>query len=257
MMELKEIIEIVKATKGIVTDRQAAHKVTEKGLADYVTQVDMGVQEFVRKKLMEVTPDIQFMAEESKDKHFNEEKRAWILDPIDGTTNLIHDYKQSAVSLGLFDGGEIVMGVVYNPFTEELFYGEKGKGAYLNGARLFVQKTEDLGHCLVSVGTSPYDKEALAAKNFELFQRIFMKCEDIRRGGAASLDLCYVAAGRTDAYFERNLKPWDYAAGSVILKEAGGKVTTFTGEALVFQKPCDVLATNGCIHDRMLKEIQE
>lgn len=150
----------------------------------------------------------------------------------------------SAVSLAFYDGQAVVFGAVYNPFTEELFTAQRGRGAYCNGVPIQCTQTREIASCLVAIGTAPYYKEE-AARNFERFQTVFLACQDIRRSGSAALDLCYVACGRIDAYFERHLKPWDYAAGQLLIQEAGGCVTGWQGEMLAATEINDVLATNG------------
>ncbi|MGN1115401.1 MAG: inositol monophosphatase family protein [Candidatus Ornithomonoglobus sp.] len=249
---MEKLLELIKETKKIALDRGSANDVTVKGLADFVTKVDMGVQEFLRPRLAELYPEVQFMSEEKDNSDIDFGGKVWVLDPIDGTTNLIHDYKMSAVSLGMVDNGIPVMGVVYNPFTEELFYAQKGKGAFLNGKAVKVTNADTLAKSLISVGTSPYRKE-LADKNFDIIKKLFTASEDIRRCGSAALDLCYTACGRIDGFFERNLKPWDYSAGITILREAGGMVTDMEGNEPSYQVPSDIVATNGIIHDEMMK----
>ena len=249
---MEKLLELIKETKKIALDRGSAHDVTVKGTADFVTKVDMGVQEFLRPALAELYPEVQFMSEEKDNSDIDFNGRVWVLDPIDGTTNLIHDYKMSAVSLGMVDNGVPVMGVVYNPFSDELFYAERGKGAFLNGEPIKVTDAGTLAQSLISVGTSPYRKE-LADKNFDIIKRLFIASEDIRRCGSAALDLCYTACGRIDGFFERNLKPWDYSAGIAILREAGGVVTDMDGNEPDYQAPSDIVASNGKIHDEMMR----
>ena len=151
--------------------------------------------------------------------------------------------------------GEIVFGVVYNPFTKETFWAAKGQGAYLNDKPIHVSPAAEMGNCLFNFGTGPYQKE-LAPQNFAILQKIYAKCQDIRRTGAASIDLCYVAAGRCEGFFEITLKPWDYAAGSVILTEAGGKITDWSGNPVPFDHGSSIAATNGHIHDMLLAELK-
>ncbi len=253
---MEKLLELIKETKKIALDRGSAHDVAVKGLADFVTKVDMGVQEFLRPRLAELYPQVQFMSEEKDNSDIDFGGRVWVLDPIDGTTNLIHDYKMSAVSIGMVDNGVPVMGVVYNPFTDELFYARKGSGAFLNGEPVKVTGADTLAKSLISVGTSPYRKE-LADKNFEIIKKLFIASEDIRRCGSAALDLCYAACGRIDAFFERNLKPWDYSAGIIILREAGGMVTDMEGNEPSYQIPSDIVATNGKIHEKIMKILNE
>ena len=178
----------------------------------------------------------------------------WILDPIDGTTNLIRDYHLSAVSLGLYENGEITFGVVYNPFTEELFYGAKGEGAYLNGAPIQVSNQPEFKDAVVSFGSSPYEKNR-AKELFPIFYNIFMNCADFRRTGSAALDICYVACGRQHAYLEQNLKPWDYSGASIILREAGGVITDWGNKELPYLSNSDILACVPQFREILLKLI--
>lgn len=249
-MDFQKAVDLVRETKAIVMDAKAARQITVKGQADYVTQVDFAVQAFLKERLLALTPRAGFLAEEQENADYSG-RPAWILDPIDGTTNLIHGYQMSAVSLAFYDGQAVVFGAVYNPFTEELFTAETGKGAYCNGVPIQCTQTREVSSCLAAIGTAPYYKEE-ATQNFERFHTVFCACQDIRRSGSAALDLCYVACGRIDAYFERHLKPWDYAAGLLLVREAGGCATGWQGEALNATAPNDVLATNGKVHEWFL-----
>ena len=166
----------------------------------------------------------------------------FIVDPIDGTTNFIKDYHVSCISVGLLEDGEVKIGVIYNPYLDEMFWAVKGKGAYCNGRRIHVSE-QPLGNGLILFGASPYYKE-LHKKSFEMAYELFSPALDIRRSGSAALDLCSIAAGRAELYFELKLSPWDYAAGSLIVEEAGGIVTTVEGEKLSFDRPCSVMAKN-------------
>lgn len=247
---MERLIKLIKETKKIALDSGSAHEIKIKGAADYVTRVDMGVQEYLRPRLAELYPEIQFMSEEKDNSLVDMSGKVWILDPIDGTTNLIHDYRMSAVSLGLAENGTPVLGVVYNPFTGELFHAKKGDGAFLNGEPIHVSDAETLSSSLISVGTSPYYKD-MADETFDTIKKVFAASEDIRRCGSAAMDLCYCACGRIDGYFERRLKPWDYAAGTVILREAGGRVTAMGGGEPSMRVPSDIIATNGSIHTEL------
>ena len=253
-MDFKRALEIVLETKNIIMDKESARDITVKGEADYVTQTDFKVQSFLMEKLSKAYPQTGFLAEE-KDNDYKGGTPVWIIDPIDGTTNLIHGCNMSAVSLAYYDGRETVFGAVYNPFTGELFRAEKGKGACLGDVQIHCTDTDSVSRCLAAIGTSPYYKDE-AEGNFRVFRKVFLTCEDIRRTGSAALDHCYVAAGRFDAYFERHLKPWDYAAGKLILEEAGGKVTGWQGEEADPTKICDILATNGKVHGDFLEMIK-
>lgn len=251
---MEQLIPIVRSVKPYFLNRERALHVREKGLADFVTQVDVQVQEYVKQRLKECCPDIQFMGEEQDNSQVDFSGPVWILDPVDGTTNLVHDYRCSALSLALWDGEGLRIGIVYQPYTEELFFAEKGKGAYLNGDRIHVSDVKTLEGSLVSIGTSPYHHE-LAEENFKLFKEVFLRCSDIRRLGSAAVDLAYVACGRTDAFFERNLKLWDFAAGILLVEEAGGAVTDFQGMPIHPAAPSDVVAGNGTVGDLLVNEI--
>lgn len=246
---VQDVIELLKRTKTFVENRERVSHIKVKGPADYVTQVDTDIQNFLAKELGRLAPEIQFLGEE-EGLHQMTGDTYWILDPIDGTTNLIHDYQHSVVSLGLYDKGEIVMGIVYDPFREDVYHAQKGKGSFLNGNPIQVSAAETLGETIVAIGTSPYDKE-LAEKNFRCFQRIFEKSQDIRRTGSAALDLAYVACGRTGGFFEARLSPWDFAAGMLLVTEAGGRVTDYAGEPLNLLKRGSVVASNGKVHEAL------
>lgn len=248
-MNIREVMELVRQTKPFVENRDMAEHVKVKGLADYVTQVDMNIQNFLSEKLHELAPDILFLGEE-EGLHAVPGDTFWILDPIDGTTNLIHDYQHSTVSLGLYEKGEIVMGIIYDPFREEMFYAEKGKGSFRNEKPIHVAPAETLEDTIVAIGTAPYQKE-LAHENFQTFERIFVKCQDIRRTGSAAMDLAYAACGRIGGFFEARLQPWDFAAGMLLVAEAGGKVTRFDGSPVNPLEPGQILASNGKLHEEL------
>jgi len=233
-MEMQEIIALMKKTKTFVENRERAGHIKVKGPADYVTQVDT---------------DIQFLGEE-EGLHEMPGDTYWILDPIDGTTNLIHDYQHSVVSLGLYDRGEITLGVIYDPFREDVYHAQKGKGSFLNGKPIHVSDAAALEETIITIGTSPYDRE-LTGQNFKRFQSVFEKSQDIRRTGSAALDLAYVACGRTGGFFEALLSPWDFAAGMLLVTEAGGQVTDFAGGPLDLLRRGSVVATNGRIHEAL------
>lgn len=212
------------------------------GKANFVTKYDKKVQEKLQEKLMTILPEAIFVGEE-EDIHASIAKGlAFIVDPIDGTTNFIKDYHVSAISVGVTKDGEQYMGAVYNPYLDEMFTAIAGQGAWLNGEPVHVSE-EPLENGLVIFGTAPYYEE-LAKQSFELAYEYFKKALDIRRSGSAALDLCNVAAGRAELFFELRLCPWDFAAGGLIVKEAGGVVTQMDGEVLNLSAPCSVLATN-------------
>lgn len=180
----------------------------------------------------------------------------WILDPIDGTTNLIYGYNLSSVSLGHYLDGEVVYGIVYNPFTEEIFTAERGKGAFLNHKKRLKVSTRNIDESLIEFGAGSTHKE-FTEENFNLVKKIFEQCVDVRRICSSALDLCYIASGRIDGYFERILKPWDIAAGSLILEEAGGIITDYFGNPVQFAKQSSVIASNGVIQNFLIGTINQ
>lgn len=245
-IDILKLVEIVKETRPLLLNNDEASQIIEKGTADYVTQVDLHVQEYMKNRLSQEWPEVQFMGEEKDNSELDFDGALWILDPVDGTTNLIHDFQCSAVSLGLCDQGEVICGVIYNPFTNEVFYAAKGEGAFLNGKQIHVTDVTEIGKSLISFGTTPYEK-GYADQNFALFKKVFMDCQDLRRMGSAAIDLAYVACGRHEAFFEQNLKPWDFAAGLIIVSEAGGTVTDFAQNRIDPCKNSNILASNGKI----------
>lgn len=248
-MNIQHIINLVRETKEIITNRELAAQVKEKGVADYVTQVDIAVQNFMRKSLYTLAPDIQFLGEETGLQQMSADCY-WILDPVDGTTNLMHNYQHSVVSLALCRQKEIVLGIVYDPFHDELFSAVKGEGSFLNGQSIHVSATPKLSETIIGIGTA---KRELAKENFTRFLKVYENSQDVRRLGSAALELAYTACGRQGGYFEIYLNPWDYAAGMLLVQEAGGKVTDWNGNLLDPAQGCQVIATNGLVHEELLK----
>lgn len=224
MTELEPFKKIIKeAGKNLCN--MSSFKVIEKtGINDIVTSCDKATQDFLIKELSAVCPDASFLCEEN-DVNDITGKHFFIIDPIDGTTNFVKHYNHSCISVAYADHKEIIWGIVYNPYTDELYEAYKDKGAYLNEKRIHVTE-HDLSHSIISFGTSPYYKE-LREASFKTAYELMDKCLDIRRSGSAALDLCYAADGRCGLFFEYLLSPWDYAAGMCIVKEAGGIVLDF------------------------------
>ena len=226
------------------------------GNANFVTVYDVRIQEFLIKNIRELFPDAVFIAEEKEnDPAMLTGDHCFIIDPIDGTTNFIHDYHHSCISVAMFSHGEPILGIVYNPYLDELFHAEKGKGAYLNNTPLRVSN-RPLETALVAFGTTPYYKDQFAKKTFDACHKMLFACADLRRGGSAALDLAYVACGRVDLFFEYRISPWDGAAGYLLVKEAGGNVTDLCGLPYTFEGPCSVLASNGVCHDSAVNIFQ-
>lgn len=221
-----------------------------KGAVNLVTQFDNMAQELIVKFLLKNFPDYGILSEENV-RHNIDKPIKWLLDPLDGTTNFAHNLPIWAISLGLEMDGLIALGIVYDPTRKELFTAIRGKGAFLNARKIQVSKTKNLEKSLLVTGF-PYDIRESKQNNLNYFARFCMRAQAVRRLGSAALDLCYTACGRFDGYWELKLSPWDQAAGSLILQEAGGKITDFRGQPFsIYGK--EVLCTNGLIHKQMMK----
>lgn len=228
----------------------------KQGDVNYVTFYDKKVQDFLIENLKNAFPNAYFIAEEKdNDSSALQNDLCFIIDPIDGTTNFIRDYKSSSISIGVFSRGEGIFGAILNPYLNELYTAEKGKGAYLNGEKISVS-TKPFENAIYAFGSSPYYKSELAEKTFNVAKALFLTCTDIRRSGSAALDFCHVASGRIDLFFECRLSPWDFAAGSVIVKEAGGMITDMDGNELDFSSPQSILCSNGIIHKNALNVVK-
>jgi len=226
-----------------------------KGKADLVTEYDVKVENFLIQKLKMAYPEFDIVGEESYEKEEYPQSGIFI-DPIDGTTNFVHGLPMTALSVGIWQDGEPLVGGVYNPILNEMYLAAKGEGAYLNGKRLSVSKTLTLQDSLIGTGF-PYTKNSSPIDlGFVLnsLTNLLPKVRDIRRFGSASIDLCLVARGSFEGFYEINLKPWDVAAGILILLEAGGKVSSIGGEAYSFENRV-IVATNGTIHEALLQEV--
>ncbi len=206
-------------------------QVQTKSPRDFVTEVDLASERAIIDVLLEAYPDHSILAEESgRTRGARDSDYQWIIDPLDGTTNFIHGLPTYAVSIGLAHRGQVVQAVVYDPARNDLFYASKGRGAFLNDRRLRVSRRSRLADALVGTGF-PFRKGDNFQRYLEMFEQVMPRCAGLRRPGAAALDLCYVAAGWYDGFFEIGLQPWDLAAGSLLVTEAGGLIGNFTGEA--------------------------
>jgi len=231
-----------------------ALKIEHKGTIDLVTEVDKASEALLVGGLQQTFPEHDFLAEEN-DYGSRGASHKWIIDPLDGTTNFAHGFPWFAVSMALEIDGEVCLGIIYHPMMNELFCAVKGEGAELNGTRLQVSKRAPLQNCLLATGF-PYDSATDRENNFVHFINFQMSCRGIRRAGAAALDLAYVAAGRIDGFWESKLKPWDVAAGGLLVREAGGRVTAFDGADYSVYKH-RIVASNGWIHDEMLTMLEQ
>ena len=266
------ILPIIQEVANTYLTRENSQNITVKGDSNFVTEVDTKIEHAMKERLLTLYPDTQFMGEEGDNSHVDFTTPVWILDPVDGTSNLIHDFQNSSMSLALAINKKVVFGVIYHYSTKEYFYAKKGEGSYIgtanrafstisdtetpsaNTAPIHVSNTTELSRTLVSFGTSPYDKATLGEKNCETLKQIFFLCEDIRRIGSAAIELAYIAAGRVDIYLERNLKPWDFAAAIILIEEAGGIITDYHGQVIDISKPCDIFAANKIVHNKLLEK---
>jgi myo-inositol-1(or 4)-monophosphatase len=224
-------------------------KVFFKGTVDLVTNFDNQSQKAIFEHLSSCFPGHDFLAEEGLSKQGGAGYR-WIIDPLDGTTNYAHNFPIICVSIALESKGEIVLGVVYDPLREEMFSAVKGKSAFLNEKEIKVSSVDDLDKSLIATGF-PYDIRVSDVNNIGHFNNFLIRVQGIRRCGSAALDLCYVACGRFDGFWELKLKPWDMAAGALIAQEAGGRVSDFKNrEFSIFDS--EILTTNGLIHQQMV-----
>ena len=202
-------------------------QVSMKGAGDFVSKADFTAEEIIKEELMGARANYGWCAEESTEEKGIDPTRRWLVDPLDGTTNFLHGLPHWAVSIALEHKGEIVSAVIYDPSKDEMFIAEKGQGAWMNEARLRVSGRNKMIECLFSTGL-PFGGRADLPETLQDLARIMPTCSGVRRFGAAALDLAYVAAGRYDGFWERNLHPWDIAAGILIVREAGGLVEPLT-----------------------------
>lgn len=222
---------------------------TKKGFTDLVTDIDKKCEEIVIKKISKSFPEDMFLAEESGSAG-GEGPRRWIIDPVDGTTNFAHGFPFFCCSIALERDGKIIAGAVYEPSRKELFFAERSKGATLNGDQIKVSKNDTLSRALIATGFA-YDNEGKLS-NIDHFRKMLSLSQAVRRAGSAALDLCYVACGRLDGFWELGLAPWDTAAGALIVEESGGSVTQLSGEKYdIFKK--SIAAGNSSIHAELIR----
>ena len=226
--------------------------IKKKGELNLVTAIDLAAEKKILSIIRGAFPDHSVLTEESSPTGISSSR--WIIDPLDGTTNFAHRFPVSCTSIAYEENGKVLMGGVYDPFRDELFFAEFGKGAFLNGKRLRVSKIRALSESLVCTGF-PYDRKQHMDEYLPIFKDFKMRVQGLRRLGAAALDLCYVACGRFDGYWEVKLNSWDKAAGMLMIKEAGGKTTNFSGQPLTLGDTQN-LASNGLLHTEMLSVLK-
>ncbi len=229
-------------------------EIAYKGDINLVTEMDMKSERTVVEMLLASFPGHGIMAEEGTMIR-NGSGYTWIIDPLDGTTNYAHGYPCFSVSIALEHEGEIIIGVVYDPMRDELFSAQKAEGARLNGTKIRVSSVDTLIKSLLATGF-PYDRRVSEKNNLNYFHDLLMASQEVRRDGSAALDLCSVASGRFDGFWELKLKPWDVAAGSLIVREAGGTISDFSGTRFSIHDD-EILATNGRVHADMLEALQK
>ncbi len=227
-------------------------KVSSKAPNDFVTEVDKAAELAIIEVLLAAYPGHGILAEESGNQHgAKHSEYVWIIDPLDGTTNFIHGFPVYAVSIALAFKGQVQQAVVYDPTRNDMFYASKGRGAFMNDKRLRVSKRTRMAESLIGTGF-PFRKGDNFKRYLQMFEVVMTNCAGLRRPGAAALDLCYVAAGSYDGFFETGLNPWDIAAGSLIITEAGGLIGNFTGEAdYLYQR--EVVAGNPKIYGQLVQ----
>lgn len=210
-------------------DQMSSIQVQKKGMNDFATTIDKAAEEIIIETIKKAYPTHSILGEETGMHDEHQSDTVWIIDPLDGTTNFIHGFPQFCISIGIKQNNKIMHGVVYDPIRDELFTASRGHGAQLNGKRMRVSQVDTLEYALLGTGF-PFRDFSYVDEYFTFLKSLIPKCAGIRRAGAAALDLAYVAAGRIDGFWEFGLKPWDVAAGSLFIQEAGGYVTTIDAQ---------------------------
>ncbi len=253
--ELKEIV--LEAGKIIQEGYSKSNEVAKKSPTELVTVYDKTVEEYLVKRIQPLYSDYTIVAEESYSGN-NLPNKAIFIDPIDGTTNFVHKIPHLAISIGIWKDGKAQEAIVYNPILKELYTAQRGKGAFCNGKKITVKKDSNLQNAIIATGF-PYVKHEMGKEYWwvvKSIQKLLPQIRDIRRLGAAAVDLCYLAHGKVNGFYEINLQPWDIAAGTLIVQEAGGRVTDPNGREHSFKHPV-IVASNGSIHQELLDNLAE
>lgn len=229
----------------------AAKSIEYKGAVNLVTDYDRRTEKHILGVLRDRFPNHRFNSEEEGDVGSTVSPYTWMVDPLDGTTNFAHGYPVFAVSIGLIHDGQVLLGIVYDPTRDEMFSAGLGRGARRNGEEISVSSTAELDKALLATGFA-YDRRTARDNNVDNLALFVRHCQGIRRGGAAALDLCYVACGRLDGFWEMGLHPWDVTAGTLIVREAGGRVTDFAQVDVKTPSGRRIVASNALIHNEMI-----
>lgn len=255
MTEIEDFAQnLARKAGGFLADKFTRHNpIYYKGTIDLVTEADKMSEAMILEEISRRYPDHGILSEESAAKNEKASLR-WIIDPLDGTTNYAHGFPFFCVSIALEQEGVVVLGVVYDPIRDDMFFARHTDGAYLNGQKLHVSSVNDLSRSLLATGF-PYDIRVSPDNNLDYFNVMATKAQAIRRAGAAALDLAYLAAGRFDGFWELRLKPWDTAAGCLMVTEAGGAVSDVEGKEWGLSSP-SLMASNALIHDEMKKVLR-
>lgn len=251
---LNSVIGIAKRAGGIILDR-GEFTVSDKGSAsNYVSTVDIEVEDFLKRELCGVIPEAAFFGEECgmTAADVTDAEYVFIVDPIDGTANFVHNIAISSVSIALMRNGRPYIGVVHYPHLDRTFWSKAGEGAYLNGEPVHVSDRR-IEKSILSIAMSVYDKR-YSKPCFEMAEQMLAECEDLRRLGSAAIELSNLASGFEDMFFEARLSPWDYAAAALIIKEAGGYIGTMTSDELPYFEPCSIIAANTAENYALLKK---
>ena len=239
-MDIQQIIKIAHKAGEMFSERNFVVE-QKSSVSDKVTSMDIKIEEFLKRELTGLVEGSGFMGEESQSSAL-ENEYVWVVDPIDGTSNFVRDLSASCISIALLKNKQAYMGVVYNPYKDEMFYAQKGGVAFLNGKKISVSGMP-FESSLLFTSYALYDKH-LANICFDIAREAYQSCDDIRRFGSAAIELCLLACGRGDLYFEIRLSPWDYAAGVLILQEAGGHAAVFGSEKITYDVRVPVIAAN-------------
>lgn len=254
---IEKLVEIIKDASVILKEGYYKNKdVNFKGKKDLVTKYDVAVENFLKEKFSLEFKDFNIIAEESDNNNI-EFNNSIIIDPIDGTTNFVNQVPHTCISVGVYKNKKPYIGVVYNPILDELYTAEVSKGAFLNGQKIEVSNESSFQKALLSTGF-PYTSGTCEDDLNDVIKKIkdiLPKCQDIRRLGSAAIDLCYVARGTYEGYYEMNLKAWDVSAGLIILQEAGGKVSNINGNEYTLFEDKYIVASNSHIHEELIKNL--